>query len=49
MSQTLRQAGLRRFGTPEEIADLVAYAVSPPARWMTGTVLRIDGGEIRTV
>ncbi|MGY2809525.1 NAD(P)-dependent dehydrogenase (short-subunit alcohol dehydrogenase family) [Bradyrhizobium sp. USDA 4506] len=45
----LRQAGIRRFGTPEEIADLVAYAVSPPARWMTGTVLRMDGGEIRTV
>ncbi|MGF6427784.1 NAD(P)-dependent dehydrogenase (short-subunit alcohol dehydrogenase family) [Bradyrhizobium elkanii] len=45
----LRQAGIRRFGTPEEIADLVGYAVSPPARWMTGTVLRMDGGEIRSV
>ncbi|MGY3693344.1 3-oxoacyl-[acyl-carrier protein] reductase [Bradyrhizobium sp. USDA 3240] len=45
----LRQAGIKRFGSPEEIADLVAFAVSPPARWMTGTVLRMDGGEIRTV
>jgi 3-oxoacyl-[acyl-carrier protein] reductase len=45
----LRQAGIKRFGTAEEIADLIAFAVSPPARWMTGTVLRMDGGEIRSV
>ncbi|QPF85538.1 SDR family oxidoreductase [Bradyrhizobium genosp. L] len=45
----LKQAGIVRFGTPEEIADLIAFAVSPAARWMTGTVLRMDGGEIRSV
>nr|WP_283811291.1 SDR family oxidoreductase [Bradyrhizobium uaiense] len=45
----LRQAGIKRFGAPEEIADLIAFSVSPSARWMTGTVLRMDGGEIRAV
>jgi 3-oxoacyl-[acyl-carrier protein] reductase len=45
----LTRAGIRRFGTPEELPDLVAFAVSPAARWMSGTVLRMDGGEIRTV
>lgn len=45
----LRQAGIRRFGEPEEIADLIAFAVSPPVRWMTGTVLRMDGGEVKSV
>jgi 3-oxoacyl-[acyl-carrier protein] reductase len=45
----LRQAGINRFGEPEEIADLIAFAVSPPARWMTGTVLRMDGGEVKSV
>lgn len=45
----LRQAGIKRFGTPEEIADLTAFAVSPAARWMTGTVLRMDGGEIKSL
>lgn len=45
----LRQAGVSRFGEPEEIADLIAFAVSPPARWMTGTVLRMDGGEVKSV
>lgn len=45
----LTQAGITRFGTPEEIAYLVAFAVSAPARWMTGTVLRMDGGEIKSI
>jgi 3-oxoacyl-[acyl-carrier protein] reductase len=45
----LAQAGIARFGEPEEIADLIAFVVSPPARWMTGTVLRMDGGEVKSV
>jgi 3-oxoacyl-[acyl-carrier protein] reductase len=45
----LRQAGIQRFGEPEEIAGLMAFAVSPAARWLTGTVLRMDGGEVKSV
>ena len=45
----LKQAGISRFGTPEEIADIIAFVVSPPARWMTGTVVRMDGGEVKSV
>ncbi len=45
----LHQAGIIRFGTAEEIAEVMAFAVSPQARWMTGTVLRMDGGEIKSV
>jgi 3-oxoacyl-[acyl-carrier protein] reductase len=47
--QVLSQAGVGRFGEPQEIADLIAFAVSPAARWMTGTVLRMDGGEVKSV
>jgi len=43
------EAGIRRFGTPEEIADLLSYLVSPAAKWMTGTSVRMDGGEIKGV
>jgi 3-oxoacyl-[acyl-carrier protein] reductase len=43
------QAGITRFGLPEEIADLMSYLVSPPARWMTGASVRMDGGEIKTI
>nr|WP_283806042.1 hypothetical protein [Bradyrhizobium sp. LTSP857] len=28
---------------------MIAFAVSPAARWMTGTVLRMDGGEVKSV
>lgn len=45
----LQQAGVARFGTAEEIAGLLAFAVSPAARWLTGTVLRMDGGEVKSL
>jgi 3-oxoacyl-[acyl-carrier protein] reductase len=41
----LQQAGIARFGIPADIAELMAFLVSPGVRWMTGTVLRMDGGE----
>jgi 3-oxoacyl-[acyl-carrier protein] reductase len=47
--QFLKQAGIARFGEAEKIADLMAFIVSPAARWMTGTVLRMDGGEVKSV
>jgi len=40
-------AGIARFGRPEEIAELMAYLVSPAAKWMTGSSVRMDGGEIK--
>jgi 3-oxoacyl-[acyl-carrier protein] reductase len=43
------EAGIARFGKPEEIADLLSYLVSPAAKWMTGTSVRMDGGEIKGV
>lgn len=43
------QVGIARFGTPEEIAQLMAFLVSPQAKWMTGASLRMDGGEIKGV
>ncbi|MFZ0883893.1 MAG: SDR family oxidoreductase [Candidatus Acidiferrales bacterium] len=43
------EAGISRFGQPEEIADLLAYLVSPAAKWMTGASLRMDGGEFKGI
>lgn len=41
--------GISRYGQPEEIADLLAFMVSPAAKWMTGTSVRMDGGEIKGI
>ncbi|MGI9556688.1 MAG: SDR family oxidoreductase [Solirubrobacterales bacterium] len=35
----------QRLGEPEELAWLVAYAASPAAEYLSGTVLTIDGGR----
>ncbi len=35
---------LQRWGKPEEIADSVAFLVSPAAGFITGEILTIDGG-----
>jgi 3-oxoacyl-[acyl-carrier protein] reductase len=43
------EAGIARFGRPEEIAGLMAYLVSPQAKWMTGSSVRMDGGEVKGV
>ncbi len=49
MEEFPKQVGIARFGKPEEIAELMAYLVSPAAKWMTGAALRIDGGEIKGI
>lgn len=36
---------LRRLGTPEEIANLASYMVSPYADYMTGECVTLDGGS----
>ena len=50
MTEGLNEAELKkmipakRFGTPEEVADLVAFLVSPKAGYITGNVVSINGG-----
>ena len=35
---------LRRFGKPEEVADLILFLASDKANFITGAVINIDGG-----
>ena len=37
-----------RFGTVDEIADVVTFLVSPRASWVVGTCVTVDGGQSRS-
>lgn len=35
-----------RVGKPEEVADVVAFLASDAARWITGEIVTVDGGQL---
>jgi 3-oxoacyl-[acyl-carrier protein] reductase len=45
--QALRQKPpLKRMGTPEEVANLYLFLASDEASYISGEVIRIDGGMV---
>jgi 3-oxoacyl-[acyl-carrier protein] reductase len=37
---------LKRWGSPQEVAELVLFLVSEKSNYITGQVIRIDGGMV---
>ena len=42
-----RELPFGRFGTAEEVADVVAFIASDRAKWVTGATIAVDGGQGR--
>jgi 3-oxoacyl-[acyl-carrier protein] reductase len=41
----LNRISLRRYGTPEEVATVVVFLLSPAADYITGTAIDVSGGK----
>jgi 3-oxoacyl-[acyl-carrier protein] reductase len=49
MKQMLAQIPMGRVGNTSELAAAVAFLASEPASYITGAVLQVDGGFIRSI
>jgi len=41
-----KELDITRFGSPQDIAGLVAFIVSPRGRWLHGAAIDMDGGQV---
>ena len=44
LQKDMKRYPLGRYGTPEEVAYAAIYLLSDASKWMTGSILKIDGG-----
>ncbi|MGH7452005.1 MAG: SDR family oxidoreductase, partial [bacterium] len=44
IQEAINRTPAKRLGTPEDIADVVMFLLSPAARWIYGQTIVADGG-----
>jgi 3-oxoacyl-[acyl-carrier protein] reductase len=47
--ESLTQAGISRYGEPQNIADLMTFPVSLAAHRMTSTQIPVEEGELKSI
>jgi citronellol/citronellal dehydrogenase len=45
LERSIQQTPLKRAGTVDEVAATIVFLASPAAQFITGTTVRIDGGQ----
>jgi 3-oxoacyl-[acyl-carrier protein] reductase len=45
--RVLRETPLQRWGTPEDVAKTACWLCSDDAAFITGQIIRINGGAVR--
>jgi 3-oxoacyl-[acyl-carrier protein] reductase len=45
MQKSVSSIPMKRYGMPEEYADVATFLASQKASYITGTTLRVDGGS----
>jgi 3-oxoacyl-[acyl-carrier protein] reductase len=48
-ARRIAEIPLRRYGSPDEFARAAAFILSPAASYITGSMITIDGGVLRTM
>jgi 3-oxoacyl-[acyl-carrier protein] reductase len=49
LGKSAQEIPMKRFGSPEEFASVLAFLVSERASYVTGHMMRVDGGLIKSI